>query len=724
MNFNLCSRASKGVDSFGGHGVTAAATWNSRRLWRLNSIKDKARFLLLTFLFCAGFATTGWAKEIMSNGRGGGLWSSPGAWRGNAAPGPADTVIVKTNDTIVFDGNYPERTACGRLQIDAGGRLNFKEETAPHILSVAGRVEVRGQIHINLTRFPQGMAEIRLLADKEAERIVHVASNAVFDAAGTPGLPDGRYNVIISTGPRRPGKPQLKALFKADPGGIAYLADVGFAHMGEYHSNGVGGGNWSDPETWREKIAPAGADLVVIASDDTVVFDGHSPEQPSCRKILIDPRGILTFKTDEQPHVLSVAGAIESYGTIRMDGSKAPLGVMELRLIAETDEACAIRMLPNSALLLNGAEGVGRRKNVVLSTLTPHKEASIVVQDEAMVDIQRAELRDIVLQVSNLDNTGFKANERLNIVGNRFTGQARLALSNCDTPAVRENVFTHEGARPLGAPALAVDACKLVQIRNNVFVGLYAAAIQAQQDVDSSAIGNVVSNAARGICWSGQNAMLRGNTIAGCRAGIVLEGATGVVESATVRGSDPALDLQRSRAQFTDVRVEEMPATGTALALADSEAVLLNCNIEFARIKVGAKAPAKAPWVQTMNYLVVQVKGKRPPHTTVNVRTALASGGPPRGGAADLNVRNSPARLNAEGFSPLPRSLRALIVRSWALGRDGKKIDAPFYDLVIARLDEKSGAPKTLKSMVIEPKDTWYRPDPNQLTATVEAVLP
>ncbi|MBI2438404.1 MAG: hypothetical protein HYV36_06290, partial [Lentisphaerae bacterium] len=146
-------------------------------------------------------AAAGWAKEIVSNGRGGGPWTAPDAWRGNAVPGPADAVIIQTNDTIIFDGNYPDQATCRQLRIDSGARLNFKEEAAQHILSVAGPIEVRGKIHIDLSRFPRGLAEIRMVAESEAERIIHVFSNGAFMAIGASGLADGRYNVIVSTGP-------------------------------------------------------------------------------------------------------------------------------------------------------------------------------------------------------------------------------------------------------------------------------------------------------------------------------------------------------------------------------------------------------------------------------------------------------------------------------------------------------------------------------------------
>jgi hypothetical protein len=125
-----------------------------------------------------------------------------------------------------------------------------------------------------------------------------------------------------------------------------------------------------------------------------------------------------------------------------------------------------------------------------------------------------------------------------------------------------------------------------------------------------------------------------------------------------------------------------------------------------------------------MAYLVAQVKGSRPAEAEVRVRTASASGGPPAN-AADLNVRNSPAKLTADGLTPLPRTLRPLIVRTWSIGRDGKEKVAPFYDLSVTAPGATEGAPAAvLKTQTVEPKETWDRLEPNKPVATVEVTLP
>src|SRR5215471_6089991 len=62
-----------------------------------------ASVLLVTAL---GLLTAGVrAAEIHSNGRGGGEWSDPATWRGKAAPGPDDDVVIARGDAVVFDRN-------------------------------------------------------------------------------------------------------------------------------------------------------------------------------------------------------------------------------------------------------------------------------------------------------------------------------------------------------------------------------------------------------------------------------------------------------------------------------------------------------------------------------------------------------------------------------------------------------------------------------------------
>ncbi|HEV3022463.1 MAG TPA: hypothetical protein VGX76_08345, partial [Pirellulales bacterium] len=94
-------------------------------------------------------------------------------------------------------------------------------------------------------------------------------------------------------------------------------------------------------------------------------------------------------------------------------------------------------------------------------------------------------------------------------------------------------------------------------------------------------------------------------------------------------------------------------------------------------------------------------------------------------GAADPNVRNSPAAVLSSGFTPMPKTLEPLIVRGWMFDPDGKLVKAPEYQLkVLAPPTAAVGERATLKTLSIMPGDDWYRPLPNDKKATVEITLP
>ncbi len=125
-----------------------------------------------------------------------------------------------------------------------------------------------------------------------------------------------------------------------------------------------------------------------------------------------------------------------------------------------------------------------------------------------------------------------------------------------------------------------------------------------------------------------------------------------------------------------------------------------------------------------MQYLVVKAAGNIPAGAWVDVATADVSGGPPQG-KADLNVRNSPTRLDDSGLTPLPGTKSALVVRSWSIAQDGKQINPPFYQVrVLAPAAEAGAPPRVLASQVVEPLDSWHRPEPDAPVATLEIKVP
>ncbi len=681
----------------------------------------KAGWLGLAAVLAAGVALQ--AAEVRSNGRGGGPWSAAGTWRASGVPGPADAVIVASNDVVTFDVAATGRVCCRSLVIDAAGALAFATGDARRVLNVAGPIHVRGALRADGRAAPRGLCELWLTAAEEAERTVHVYSNGAFLAAGVSGgLPDGRPNVAISAGPPTPGEPRRTATLVADPGGALDVVSVDLTHAGEYHSNGSGGGLWMDPATWKERIVPAPGDVVVIASGDTVAFDGHDPEHPSCRRILIDPSGVLTFKIDEAPHTLNVGGGIEAYGSIRIDAARLPGAAPELRLSGAADGQRTVRLMRGAAMLVYGASGAREEPNVTIASGRAGQLAEIVADGQVMLDLHGIRFTDVAVQATGLDNTGFKIDERINIAGCRFAGGSRVRLMACDTPAFQRNVLAcGPSPVPIG---LWLNACKLADVRDNRFVGAYGYGVQAANDVDSSLMGNVFSNVACAFCWQGQNAMIRQNTVLGGGAVAWLESMGGGIEGLRVTGCTGGVTIGRSAVQFTDLALRDVPTNTPFLKLEGSSVTLLNANVEPGQVRIGRGAPPPGqPWVQSMAYVIVQLRGAGAARAEVELRTAAASGGPPAG-AADLNVRNSPARVSPAGLTPLPRSLSPLIVRAWSIDANGRPREAPFYDLIVSTRAADGAAPKERKRMVVEPKAEWFRPDPNGGAPTVAVDVP
>ena len=504
--------------------------------------------------------------------------------------------------------------------------------------------------------------------------------------------------------------------------GVALLGGTaGFS--AELYSNGVGGGPWTEPASWRGKAVPGTGDVVVVATGDTIVFDGNCTNRTACCQIMIDPQAALTFKADNAPHRLSVGGSIEAYGILRMDGTKAgEQGSMELSLAGKTENDRVIRLQRGAALFTYGADRlIDGCRNVRITTSASAPGGNIFIIPETMADISRATLSNIVVHAHGVDNTGFKPTERLNIIANQFVGVARIVLWGCDTPMIRNNHFQYGGA----TPAVSLDACKLGQVQNNIFSGAYGSAAFFLRDTDSSFTGNTVVQANQGIHWHhGANAMIKGNVFDDCNCSAYFINVRGVMEDSTVRGSNTLIAINESTLQLTNYRLVEPRPTNTVMTLELSSMTLLNCNIKPEQIKLGQPPPDGEPWVQALAYLVVQVKGNRPPSAEITVRTAAASGGPPAG-AADMNVRNSPARLGADGCTSLPRTLRPLIVRTWSIGFGGVKKDPPFYDLMVSVPGVKAGDPSQVaKTQVVEPKSDWDRPEPNKAVPTFEVTLP
>jgi hypothetical protein len=94
-------------------------------------------------------------------------------------------------------------------------------------------------------------------------------------------------------------------------------------------------------------------------------------------------------------------------------------------------------------------------------------------------------------------------------------------------------------------------------------------------------------------------------------------------------------------------------------------------------------------------------------------------------GKADLNVRNSPTALSPAGLTPLPASMKPLIVRGWHIAADASVRPAPFYDLIVSAPPAEAGQPPVeLKKLLVEPTAAWFRPEPDSPEPTVLVSVP
>jgi hypothetical protein len=132
----------------------------------------------------------------------------------------------------------------------------------------------------------------------------------------------------------------------------------------------------------------------------------------------------------------------------------------------------------------------------------------------------------------------------------------------------------------------------------------------------------------------------------------------------------------------------------------------------------------RLPSVQMLNFVVAQVSGQAPLGLAIEMKTVQPAT-PLPAGAQDPNIRNSPAPVLKNGFTPLPQSLEPLIVRSWQYDADAKLQPAPAYQLNIVGPVQAAGTErKVLKSVTVTPEVGWYRAIPNEKKPTIEVSLP
>ena len=492
------------------------------------------------------------------------------------------------------------------------------------------------------------------------------------------------------------------------------------AFADEITTNGIGGGPWSDPATWRGKVVPGAKDDVIIQKLDVVAFDRNDDGKASCRKLQIDPKGVFAFKTGAGKQICCVADAIESFGVIKLDGTKSANDFLELRMVGESADKRKIKLAKGANLLLYGKANLPDKKcNVALSSLKmpdPKDDHVTLIEADGVVSIdwQRAYLNDVKLMVKKIDNTGAKPNERLNLSENQFTGQGRIWLQFCDTPVIAKNTFEHKGAKPLEEAAINVSYSPLTEIRGNHIRGGFSVGIAITYQGDSLLMGNTVEKCSVGITggYGIPNTMLRNCIVRGCETGIKLEGATGVLEDTLVEGATSAFHVQNANLQITNFFIKDLAPKGTAILFDAGTLMMLNCNIAPAQIKMGAQpATIKEDPITCLQYAIVSVKAA-PADCLVEIRTASVAVD-----VADPNVRNSPAPLTI-GLTPLPNTLNPLIVKAWSIDVKGKLQAGPEYNVKVLGPAAKEASPRPLLKM------TTFRPQENAFRALLDDATP
>ncbi len=525
------------------------------------------------------------------------------------------------------------------------------------------------------------------------------------------------------------------------------------AEVKEIHSNGVGGGPWSDPMTWKGGVVPTGKDDVTITAGDQVVFDKDHTGSVTCGNMYIDPRSVLSFKNEQGSKVMCVGGAIESYGAIRMgagasrsdpDAKGDPREIHQLLLVGPTADKRIIKLMQNGSILVYGARALAenQKRNVLIGVAPPAAGAAVIPGQiigakSNMIDLQRAQVDSIAVTGTSIDNTGSKANERFNITSCTFTGLARVLISACDTAVISNNDFFPGEGVSTGMPAITVSSCALVDIKGNVIKGLYNHGIQGSSQPDSTVMNNTISDtASAGIYWHGSNAIIKKNTIINCPIGMILPSMTGVVEESTIKGAKEGMNITNTRVQVTNVTFADLVKEGgKAISISSAFGLFLNCNLKPEQMSVWGGNP-DVP-VQTREYLVVRVfwagqkEGKPAPGSGgkdlwVEVETNKPKE-PLKPGQMDLNVIGSPARVNpANGLTPVPDSADTLVVNAWGMSKAAKTIDPLEYKIRVGVAPDDPNSTdtmKVLKELVVKPQADWFRPMPDNGKPTVEVEL-
>jgi hypothetical protein len=514
----------------------------------------------------------------------------------------------------------------------------------------------------------------------------------------------------------------------------------------EEYSNGRGGGEWSDPATWRSSKVPSPEATVVIGRDDVVLFDRNDVDRVTCRELYIDKKGMLSFKMKTGPIRAAIGGFIETYGTIRLDGTARRDDRIELHMVGSDPAKRTISLKEGGSLTVIGRTDTDDGKpNAIISSIRDDKRvqydsAHIVAQRGSGLDLTRAHVINVAITAHGLDNTGAEFNERLNVTESLFTDNSHISMYGCDTPLIANNRFERNNEHTFFGGAIAMNGCSLPDIHNNEIIGRYQLAIFALQMNDGAVVSNIIDGAGVGLHWDGMHVMIQDMTIRNCDSAIQLsDRAAGAIDGLVTEGCKEVLDYQ-GFVQISNWITPSPPTDTSMISCRHGALELLNTSIEPEQTRrepeyevlhhgqpyydrwVRDGVPAR-PMIQASCYLVVGLNGDVPPNARIEVRTANPAQ-PIAAGAIDPNVRNSPALVGPNNLTPLPGSLTALIVKAWRTGQDGVVVKTPTYTVSVQVPGAEDGSYTTVQTIDVTPDSSWLRPALDDVTPTVTFTFP
>lgn len=511
------------------------------------------------------------------------------------------------------------------------------------------------------------------------------------------------------------------------------------AFAAEITSNGSGGGDWSNPGTWLGKTPPGPDDDAVIQKGDVVDFERDDSGKITCQKLFIDPRGAFRLKPGIGKSTCCLANGVEARGLIQIDATKSASDTLELRLVGTDNTKRMIKLLKGASLLVRGRAELPEGKHNALLTSPQLADQKTEIEGNVqalkggvMLDLQRADVLSTVIRADDIDNTGARGNERLNVAECRFTGRARLWLNQCDTPAIKKNTFAHPGPKYAeNTGAILVSQCPLAEIRGNTVQGFHYG-VQAAHPDGCTVVANTIEKCGTGFHLGfGRNNSLYQNTARDCERGFdFFHTQMASLEDNTAEACKVAIRQVCSSVQVASLDVTKMPKDGIGVLYdahetrCDGSVMLINCKIGANQVKFAQPPklmPGTPPPVLAMYCVVVGVKDT-PPGTAIDVRTvnpmmALAPG------AMDPNVRNVPAPID-KGLTPVPRPAGTprdalpIIVKAWSIDATGKSTPAPEYEIRVQTPDAR-----VVKSLRVTPQERWFRAKADDPTPTVEVSL-